>query len=209
MRGEVVSDAQTQDSAHCTQELSNLAARLRPSRTIALVGLMGAGKSAIGKRLAQVLALPFHDADHEIELAAGRSVSDIFAERGEAEFRRGERQVLARLLREPMHVLATGGGAFLDESTRALLRERAVTIWLTADIDTLFKRVSRRSTRPLLQTPDPRAALERMLHVRAPIYAEADLHVDSMAGPPSRTVHAVLLALSTYFSKAPPPSEPA
>lgn len=209
MSGGVVSENEAREAAHCTLELAALAAHVRPSRTIALVGLMGAGKTSIGRRLSHLLDLPFRDADHEIELAAGRSVSDIFAERGEAEFRRGERQVVARLLRQPIHVLATGGGAFLDDSTRALLAERAVSIWLKADIETLFRRVSRRATRPLLQTADPRATLEQMLLLRAPVYALADLHVDSVPGPPGRTVQAVLLALGSYFSAAPAPTEQA
>lgn len=200
MPAEAASEGEARDGAHCTPALSDLAVGVRPSRTIALVGLMGAGKSAIGKRLSLLLNLPFYDADHEIEIAAGRSVSDIFAERGEAEFRRGERQVLARLLGQPMHVLATGGGAFLDASTRALLRERAVSIWLKADIDTLLRRVMRRRTRPLLLNTDPRATLERMLEQRGPIYSQADLHVDSVAGPPARTVALVLRALGGYFS---------
>lgn len=208
MSAEAAGEGEAREGAPCALALSALAARVCPSRTIALVGLMGAGKSAIGKRLSTLLDLPFYDADHEIEVAAGRSVSDIFAERGEAEFRRGERQVLARLLRQPVHVLATGGGAFLDPSTRALLRERAVSIWLKADVDTLLKRVMRRGTRPLLQNPDPRGTLERMQQQRAPIYAEADLHVDSVAGPPARTVQLVLSALSGYFQAAQAPTEP-
>lgn len=209
MPAEAASESEVREGNQCTLALSALAARMRPTRTIALVGLMGAGKSAIGKRLANLLNLPFRDADHEIEIAAGRSVSDIFSERGEAEFRRGERQVLARLLRQPLHVLATGGGAFMDESTRALMRDCAVSIWLKADVDTLFKRVSRRSTRPLLRTADPRGTLEGMLAQRAPIYALADLHVDSVAGPPGRTLELVLLALDRYFSSPPAQSEPA
>lgn len=209
MSAEAASESEAREGTHCTLTVPALAARIRPTRTIALVGLMGAGKSAIGKRLAKVLNLPFRDADHEIEIAAGRSVSDIFAERGEAEFRRGERQVLARLLREPRHVLATGGGAFMDETTRAVMRECAVSVWLKADVETLFKRISRRSTRPLLQTADPRKTLEHMLAQRAPIYALADLHVDSVAGPPACTLELVLLALDAYFSARPAKSEPA
>jgi shikimate kinase len=164
-------------------------------RTIALVGLMGAGKSTVGKRLAEALGRRFHDSDEEIEKAAGMSVADIFALHGELEFRRGEKRVLARLLQEPPHVLATGGGAYMDPETRALLRERAVTVWLNADLKTLWKRVSRRGHRPLLQAADPRGVLARLLEERRPVYSEADLTVDSVDGPHEDTVRTILQAL--------------
>src|SRR6201995_5424803 len=125
-------------------------------KTIALVGLMGAGKSSIGRRLAQTLALPFVDADTEIESAAGASIDEIFARDGEAVFRNGERRVIARLLDGPAQVLATGGGAFMEPTTRGLIREHAISIWLRADLETLLVRVSRRNNRPLLKTGDPR-----------------------------------------------------
>jgi len=176
-----------------------LAARVALPRTVALVGMMGAGKSSVGRRLAVALGVPFFDADCEIEAAAGRPISDIFAVHGEAEFRRGERQVMARLLRQPPCVLATGGGAVLDPATRALLRERAVTIWLRADLDTLMKRVERRDSRPLLRTADPRGVLSRLLAERSPLYAEADLTVESGPGSPTRTVEACLKALAARF----------
>lgn len=168
------------------------------SRTLALVGLMGAGKSSVGKRLALALGVPFRDADEEIVKAAGETIPEIFAHHGEAEFRRGERRVIARLLTaEPPHVLATGGGAFMDPETRALMKERAFTIWLRADLDTLMRRVGRRDDRPLLKGDDPRAVMERLMAARYPIYAEADLVIDSDDGPHQRTVEAIIAALET------------
>jgi len=168
-------------------------------KTIVLVGLMGAGKSSIGRRLAQALALPFTDADSEIEAAAGASVEEIFARDGEAAFRHGERRVLARLLDNPTQVLATGGGAFMDPETRALIRARAISVWLRADLDLLVSRVSRRNNRPLLKNGDPRTVLARLIEERYPIYAEADLTVDSLDGPPEATLDKVLAALGKYL----------
>jgi shikimate kinase len=164
-------------------------------RTVALVGLMGAGKTTIGRRLAQALALPFVDADEAIVTAAGRSIEDIFAERGECEFRRGERQVIARLLEEPPHVLATGGGAFIDPRTRALMKARAISIWLKAPLDVLMKRVTKRDHRPLLKEDDPRAVMQRLMDERYPIYAEADLTIETGGGPHNSAVGAILAAL--------------
>lgn len=193
------SDAAAPDEAGLAHSLPAPGATLRTARTVALVGMMGAGKSSIGRRLASILALPFFDADSEIELAAGQTIPEIFAAHGEAEFRRGERQVMARLLRQPQCVLATGGGAVLDAGTRALLRERAVTIWLRASPDILMRRIERRDTRPLLQQPDPRAVLERLLQARQPLYAEvADLTVESGPGPQARAVEACLAALAGW-----------
>ncbi|MEL7481158.1 MAG: shikimate kinase [Pseudomonadota bacterium] len=168
------------------------------SRTIALVGLMGAGKSTVGRRLAEVMRRDFYDSDDEIEKAAGLSISDIFTLHGEAEFRRGEKRVLARLLAEPPHVLATGGGAYLDPETRELMREKAITVWLNADLETLWERVSRRTHRPLLRQADPRGVLERLHEERAPIYSEADLVVDSVRGPHARTVERILEAVKRW-----------
>ncbi|WP_300391819.1 shikimate kinase [Henriciella sp.] len=170
-------------------------------RTIALVGLMGAGKSTVGKRLADKLHRKFYDSDNEIEKAAGLAISDIFTLHGETEFRRGERRVLERLLNEEPHVLATGGGAYLDPETRDLLREKAVTIWLNADLETLWRRVSRRSHRPLLKADNPKSVLSRLLSERAPIYEQADLVVRSEEGPHRATVEAILRALEDW-SKA-------
>src|SRR5262249_21392945 len=154
--------------------------KLHPTRTIVLVGLMGAGKTNIGRRLAQRLGIPFVDADAEIEKAAGCSIADIFAVYGEAVVRGGERRVIARLLEAPPHVLATGGGAFIDETVRAKVRERGVSVWLRAELDTLVQRVARKpEERPLLAGKDPREVLGRLIEQRYPIYAEADITIDS------------------------------
>ncbi|MBI1186766.1 MAG: shikimate kinase [Alphaproteobacteria bacterium] len=169
-----------------------------PSRTVALVGLMGAGKTTIGRRLARALGVPFRDADEEIERAAGLSVQDIFDRHGESEFRRGERRVIARLLEEAPHILATGGGAFMETETRALLRARAVTVWLRADLDTLLKRVARRDHRPLLKQEDPAVVMQRLMAQRYPVYAEADIVVDTANGPHGGAVRAVLEALKAW-----------
>ncbi len=168
-------------------------------RTIALVGLMGAGKSSIGRRLAQMLALPFTDADAESEAAAGATIEEIFAREGEAAFRNGERRVIARLLDGPPQVLATGGGAFMDATTRALIREHATSIWLRADLDILLARVARRTNRPLLKGGDPRIVLMRLMEERYPIYAEADIAVDSVDGPPEATLARVLEGLDRFL----------
>jgi len=169
-------------------------------KTVVLIGLMGAGKSAVGKRLAARLGLPFVDADTEIEAAAGRTIDEIFQEEGETAFRRGESKVMARLLREtPVHVLATGGGAFMDPDTRALIKVRGVSVWLRADLDILVARTSRRNHRPLLRAGDPREILRDLIETRYPIYAEADLTVVSDERPPDATVEEVLRALDTHF----------
>ena len=168
-------------------------------RTVALVGLMGAGKSSIGRRLAQRLKVPFIDADSEIETAAGATVEEIFERHGEAAFRDGERRVIARLLEGPVHVLATGGGAFMDPATRAIMRERAISIWLRAELDLLLPRVTRRNNRPLLKTGEPRAVLERLMVERYPIYAEADLTVETLDGPPETTLERVLAELARHL----------
>lgn len=181
-------------------ELRRQAHGLVLPRTVALVGLMGAGKTTIGRRLASALQLPFVDADNEIVKAAGRSIEEIFAERGECEFRRGERQVISRLLAGPVHVLATGGGAFIDTRTRALMKERAISIWLKAPLDVLMRRVEKRDNRPLLKEDDPRAVMERLMADRYPIYAEADLTVESSVGPHNIAVAAVLDALRAHVT---------
>jgi len=173
----------------------------RLNKTIVLVGLMGAGKSCVGKRLAACLGLPFVDADREIEAAAGGcSISDIFAIHGEKVFRDGERRVIQRLLGNPMHVLATGGGAFMDVSTRALVKEKTLSIWLKAELDQLLKRIGRRNDRPLLQNVDPRAKLAALIDERYPVYAEADVTVESADGPPDVTVQRVLRAIEAELS---------
>jgi shikimate kinase len=171
----------------------------RAPKTVALVGLMGAGKSSIGRRLAQALVLPFTDADNEIEAAAGASIEEIFARDGEDTFRNGERRVIARLLDGPPQVLATGGGAFMDPSTRALIRQRAISVWLRADLETLLMRVARRGNRPLLKIGDPRAVLTKLMAERYPVYAEADITVDTVDGPPEATLAKTIEALEHFF----------
>lgn len=168
-------------------------------RTVALVGLMGAGKSAIGKRLAARLGLPFVDADDEIERAAGCTIAEFFDKYGEQEFRAGERRVIARLLDESPRVLSTGGGAYLDPETRALMRAKALTVWLRAELDVLFDRVKKRSHRPLLRQGEPREILGRLMQQRYPVYAEADIVVDSTAQPADRTTEQVMDALRAYL----------
>jgi shikimate kinase len=171
-------------------------------RTIVLIGMMGAGKTAVGRRLAKVLQWPFQDADEAIEAAAGTTISNIFAEIGEASFRAKERQVIARLLGQDRQVLALGGGAFVDPDTRALIRERALSIWLRADLDTLVRRTGRPRKRPLLAGGDPRRKLAELLDQRAPIYAEADLVVDSGDVPIKTVVERVVQALAAYANGA-------
>ena len=171
-------------------------AEFMPARTIVLVGLMGAGKSKIGRRLAARLGLPFFDSDHEIEAAAGESIEEIFQRHGEAAFRDGERRVIARLLRQPVHVLATGGGAFMDPQTRAVITRRGVSVWLRAELEVLLARVSRRNNRPLLQQRDPRAVLAELIERRHPVYAAADVTIDSGEGPPDTTAARTIAALA-------------
>jgi shikimate kinase len=167
-------------------------------RTIALVGLMGVGKSSIGRRLAATLGMPFRDADVEIEAAAGLTISDVFALYGEATFRDGERRVIARLLEEPPHVLATGGGAFAQPETRALIRQKAITVWLKADLDVLARRVARRDHRPLLIGKDPMEVLEAHARDRYPSFAMADAVVETSDGPHHLAVAAILKALAAH-----------
>ncbi|MDJ0683936.1 MAG: shikimate kinase [Alphaproteobacteria bacterium] len=164
-------------------------------RPLVLIGMMGAGKTTIGRRLAERLGVGFVDADREIEAAAGRSIPEIFEEYGEAHFRDGERRVIARLLDAEPFILATGGGAFMDEETRELIATRATSLWLRADLDLLWARVSKRGHRPLLHTENPRQTLADLVERRYPVYAEADLVVDSLDGPKDDTVNACIDAL--------------
>ena len=168
-------------------------------RTIALVGLMGVGKSSVGRRLANALDLPFRDADAEVEAAAGRSISDIFTDLGEAAFREGERRVIARLLDQPPHVLATGGGAFMTPDTRALIKSKAVSVWLKADLEVLARRVGRKDTRPLLAGKDPLEVLQAQADARYPHYGLADLTVETGDCAHHVTVEQVIQALSDHF----------
>ena len=169
-------------------------------RAVVLVGMMGSGKSSVGKRLATRLGLPFIDADTEIETAAGMTIPEIFAQRGEAEFRDGERRVISRVLstRAPL-VLATGGGAFMNAETREKISELGISIWLKAEPDVLMRRVRKRSNRPLLQTADPDATLRRMLAEREPIYALADLTLTSRDEPHEFVVEAAIAALDLHL----------
>ncbi len=179
-------------------ELRRLGQEIKLGKTVVLVGLMGAGKTTVGRRLAQALNCDFADADAEIVAAAGCSVAEIFSERGEAEFRRGERQVISRLLTGAPQVLATGGGAFMDSGTRALLKERAISVWLKAPLEVLMKRVMRRDTRPLLQQGDPREVMARLMGERYPVYAEADIVIETGGGPHRSAVTDILAALKAH-----------
>ena len=170
----------------------------RPDRPIALVGLMGAGKSTVGKRLARRLGLDFVDSDEEIERAADRSISEIFERFGEESFRDGERRVIARLIEGPPKVIATGGGAFINDRTRALILGRCIAIWLDADVETLAERVSRRDHRPLLKDKEPVPLLSGLAEVRNPIYAEAHLHIRSQPSPHERAVERIIEALAQW-----------
>jgi shikimate kinase len=184
------------------------------TRSIVLVGMMGAGKSTIGRRLSGRLRLPFLDADIEIETAAGMSIPDIFETRGEPDFRDGEARVIARLLDGGPCVLATGGGAFMREDTRNRIRDKAVSIWLKADVDIIMRRVKRRSDRPLLKTADPAATVGRLIEERDPVYRHADLTIWSRDVPHEKIVDECLEALHARLcgdgaaAIAPVPSDP-
>ncbi len=179
----------------------NETAALEIDRSLVLVGLMGAGKSCIGRKLAQKLRLPFVDADNEIEKAAGCSIADIFETRGEEEFREGERRVIARLLDGPPMVLATGGGAFMDPLTREKVKECGISIWLRADLDLLVRRTAKRNHRPLLNKGNPRQILRDLIQKRYPTYSEAEIVVDSQNGPPEETVKLTLEGLKSYLER--------
>lgn len=172
---------------------------IKLDKPVVLVGLMGVGKTTVGRRLASKLRLPFYDADEEIEAAANMRISEFFEAYGEAAFRDGERKVIERLLSGSPHVLATGGGAFMNDETRALVKEKAISVWLRADLDLLVKRTALRNTRPLLNKGDPRETLKRLLDERAPTYAKADIAVDSVEGPHNRTVDRVIRKLAAYL----------
>lgn len=172
------------------------------SRPIVLVGLMGAGKSSIGRRLASQLGLPFRDADAEIEAASNLTVAEFFEIHGEAAFREGERKVIARLLNEPRHVLATGGGAFMNKKTRALISRKGCSIWLRAELDVIYKRCMKRNNRPLLKTGNPKATLKKLMEERYPVYAEADITIDSGDGPHEIVVDKIIAALDAFKKPA-------
>ncbi len=176
----------------------NMPALKTVPRTLVLVGLMGAGKTCIGRELAHRLKLPFVDADVEIEAAAGCSIDDIFKLYGETEFRAGERRVIARLLNDPVHILATGGGAFMEPKTREHVREQGISIWLRADLDLLVSRVSRRNNRPLLKGGNQKEILERLMAERYPLYEQADIVVDSGREAPEITADRVVRELQKF-----------
>ena len=178
-----------------TESLREDMQRVLRGRSLVLIGLMGAGKTTVGRRLAQRLDLPFADADQEIEKAAGKTIPEIFEDHGEEHFRDGERRVIARLLESGQQVIATGGGAYMNEDTRQNISDNAISIWLRADFDLLMKRVRRRSHRPLLQTADPEAVMRKLIDERYPVYAQADLAVDSRDVPHNAIVKDVIQAL--------------
>ncbi len=177
------------------ERVAGIRAALGP-RSIVLIGLMGAGKTAVGRRLANRLELPFIDADTEIEVAAGQTIPEIFAEHGEAYFRQGERKVIARLLDGGPQVLATGGGAYMNADTRANIKAHGISIWLKAELRVLLKRVGRRDNRPLLSASDPETVMKKLMTERYPIYAEADITVESRDVPHDVIVAAVIDALA-------------
>lgn len=168
----------------------------KPDRPIVLIGMMGSGKSTIGKRLAAALDMPFVDSDHAIEDAAGCTIAEIFAQYGEAEFRDGERRVIARLIEGTPKVIATGGGAFMQPETRDLLLNKAIVIWLDAELDTLVERVGRRGGRPLLEGKDARQVLAKLLAERNPVYAQAHIRIESQPVPHEAAVRAIVEALN-------------
>jgi shikimate kinase len=170
------------------------AKQLLGNHAIVLVGLMGAGKTSVGRRLAEKLDIPFVDADHEIEIAAGKSIPDIFAEHGEDYFREGERRVITRLLENGLQVLATGGGAFMNDETRARIKELGVSLWLKADLNVLLKRVAKRNDRPLLKE-NPELVMKNLMQLRYPIYAEANITVESRDVQHGQMVNDVIKAI--------------
>lgn len=178
--------------------IASIVSRL-DGRSIVLIGLMGAGKTTIGRRLAKKLNMPFADADTEIEKAAGKTVPEIFEEHGEQYFRDGERRVIDRLLHEAPRVLATGGGAYMSEATRTAIADKAISVWLKADFDLLMKRVRKRSNRPLLQTDDPEAVMHNLINERYPVYAGSDIMVESKDVPHDQIVAACIETLASHL----------
>jgi len=197
---------QCRDPSAATQRAPDGAPLPAPDRTVVLVGLMGAGKSCVGRRLAARLGRLFLDADDEIVKAAGQSIPDIFANYGEAAFRDCERKVMARLLEGPPCVLAAGGGAFMDADTRALIGDQAVSVWLRASLDVLVSRTAGRTHRPLLNTGDPRETLRQLMEQRYPVYALADLTVDTGPDSADATAADVLAALAEQAAPVPDPA---
>ena len=180
--------------------ISNRSLRRRLDRPVVLIGMMGSGKSTLGRRLAQRLELPFVDADDEIQRAAGMSISEIFQQFGEPYFRDGERRVIGRLLGKGHGVIATGGGAFIQDETRSAILEQAISIWLDVPTETLIERTARRTHRPLLQTGDPAETMRRMLEERRPYYAQAHIRVESGTAPHNRAVDSLIASLKEFLS---------
>ncbi len=187
----------TGESTLTDGEIARIAGRI--DRPVVLVGLMGVGKSTVGRRLAAMLGRSFVDADDAIEEAAQRSIAEIFEEFGEAYFRDGERRVIARLIEERAGVVATGGGAFVDPQTRELILDRAIAVWIDCDVDTLVERTSRRDTRPLLRGGDPKAILTDLLEKRESLYAQAQVRVQSVDGPHTGTARAIIEAVDRWL----------
>jgi len=199
-----MTDIALQNDANAAPLVAAIRAALQ-RRSVVLVGMMGVGKSSIGRRLAARLAMPFVDADTEIEKAAGMSIPDIFARHGEPDFRSGEARVIARLLEAGPQVLATGGGAFMNEATRAAIKAKGVSIWLSAEFDVLMRRIAKRKNdRPMLQTDDPAETLRQLLKVREPVYALADISVQSRETPHDSLVSEIVAALAAHLKVAPP-----
>jgi shikimate kinase len=186
-----------------TERAENGLVRALGRRSIVLVGMMGAGKSSVGRRLAARLCLPFTDADNEIEAAAGMSIPDIFELHGEPAFRSGEARVIGRLLDAGPHVLATGGGAFMNASTRAAIRASGISVWLKADFEILMRRIKRRSDRPMLKTADPATTLKQLIAERYPLYAEADLTIESREVPHGTVVDEIVSGLAVHLGVRP------
>jgi shikimate kinase len=196
-----VTRAEANDREHVRDELN----RLLAGRPIVLVGMMGAGKTTVGRRLAAKLGRRFMDSDEEVEKAAGMSIEDIFKLHGESDFRSGEAKVIARLLKEENTVLGTGGGAFINDDTRALIKRTALSVWIKADFEVLFARVSRRSRRPLLKTANPRETLRNLIDLRYPVYATADITVVTRDVPQDQVANEVIDALHAHLTSS---SEP-
>jgi len=168
---------------------------------IVLVGMMGAGKTSVGRRLAFFLKRKFIDSDHEIETAAGMNIEDYFSTHGETEFRNGETKVIQRILEEKNIVLATGGGAFVNEATRKIIEENSISVWMNAEFELLFSRVSRKSNRPLLKTANPRQTLKDLIDQRYPVYEKANVHITTSEVPHDTVANEIIGALNLYFNK--------
>jgi shikimate kinase len=200
--GFVINSAVTLSQTIQSRPESATGIHLELDRSVVLVGLMGAGKTRVGRRLAERLGLPFLDTDVEIENETGKTVAELFAQIGEPAFRDGERRMIARLVQGPVRIIATGGGAFMDARTRTTIHEHGLSVWLRADLDTLVARTARSHKRPLLEGVDRAAKLQELMTVRYPIYAEAQLTVESLPGPVEQTVDAVLRALEDHYEQA-------